>query len=279
MIPAAHIINWRRKAPWSTDAQVEQDLVVCRALVEIFDCEELKGVVAFRGGTALHKLIFDPPGRYSEDIDLVQVNTGTRKTIMNVLPTLMGPWLGKSKYKQSAERLTFLFRFESEIEPIVPLRLKVEISMNETFSVLGYQTRLFDVDSPWFAGTAELLTYAREELLAAKLRALYQRSKGRDLFDLFQGLEQLPNLDLSKLIDCFNIYLGRSGLAVSRAQFEQHMHERMKDKKFTRDAMPLLVEPDAFDAHAAYRRVHGELITRLKGAPWKGLPNGQTGNY
>lgn len=41
MIPRAFITAWRAKAPWSTDAQVEQDLVVCRALVELFSHELL----------------------------------------------------------------------------------------------------------------------------------------------------------------------------------------------------------------------------------------------
>ena len=76
MIPAAYITNWRTKAPWPTDAQVEQDLVLSRALVEVFNIPLINQSLAFRGGTALHKLIFDPPGRYSEDIDLVQVRAG-----------------------------------------------------------------------------------------------------------------------------------------------------------------------------------------------------------
>lgn len=63
MIPRAHITAWRAKAPWSTDAQVEQDLVVCRALVDLFSDELLARELAFRGGTALHKLHFDPAGR------------------------------------------------------------------------------------------------------------------------------------------------------------------------------------------------------------------------
>ena len=36
MIPRAHITAWRSRAPWSSDAQIEQDLVVCRSLVETY---------------------------------------------------------------------------------------------------------------------------------------------------------------------------------------------------------------------------------------------------
>ena len=61
MIPKADIVAWLQFAPWVTDAQVEQDLIICRALVTIFQSHFLADRLAFRGGTALHKLYFDIP--------------------------------------------------------------------------------------------------------------------------------------------------------------------------------------------------------------------------
>jgi predicted nucleotidyltransferase component of viral defense system len=52
--------------------QVEQDLIISRALCAIFSDEYLSSRLAFRGGTALHRIYISPPSRYSEDIDLVQ---------------------------------------------------------------------------------------------------------------------------------------------------------------------------------------------------------------
>ena len=72
MIPRAYIDEWRLTAPWSQDAWVEQDLVISRAIVDIFRSPELAKRLAFRGGTALHKHFLAPASRYSEDIDLVQ---------------------------------------------------------------------------------------------------------------------------------------------------------------------------------------------------------------
>ncbi|TSA44343.1 MAG: hypothetical protein D4R56_07325 [Deltaproteobacteria bacterium] len=66
MIPRAHVTAWRSRAPWPTDAQVEQDLVLSRALVELYGNASVAQMVAFRGGTAIHKLFFTTPGRYSE---------------------------------------------------------------------------------------------------------------------------------------------------------------------------------------------------------------------
>ena len=73
MIPRDYITEWRSVAPWVEDSQVEQDLVISRALVEIFSHPLLKESLAFRGGTALYKLHIRPPARYSEDIDFVQI--------------------------------------------------------------------------------------------------------------------------------------------------------------------------------------------------------------
>lgn len=36
MIPKANITAWRNKAPWQEDYQVEQDLVIERALMAIY---------------------------------------------------------------------------------------------------------------------------------------------------------------------------------------------------------------------------------------------------
>jgi predicted nucleotidyltransferase component of viral defense system len=72
LIPYDFITEWRQYASWTEDSQVEQDLVICRALVEIFSLDATARTLAFRGGTALHKLHLPPTERYSEDIDLVQ---------------------------------------------------------------------------------------------------------------------------------------------------------------------------------------------------------------
>lgn len=180
MIPRAHITAWRAHAPWSTDAQVEQDLIISRAIVEVFSDPVLSGGVAFRGGTALHKLYLTPSTRYSEDIDLVQVEGGPIGDIMKALRQRLDPWLGAPKRKQSEGRMTMIYRFDSETPPITPLRLKVEVNTREHFSFFGFARKHFAIDSPWFQGSAELLTYELEELLATKLRALYQPSYDRD---------------------------------------------------------------------------------------------------
>lgn len=177
MINRTAIQQWSEHAPWIDNAQIEQDLIICRALVSIFSDEFLASQLAFRGGTALHKLYLSPQPRYSEDIDLVQITPGPIKPIMYRLGEVLD-WLPDRVTKQKRYNNTMMFRVESEIPPTVQIRLKVEINCFEHFNVLGLTKIPFKVETSWFTGEAELTTYHFEELLGTKLRALYQRKKG-----------------------------------------------------------------------------------------------------
>ena len=178
MIPQAHITAWRATAPWADDAQVEQDLVLSRATVEIFTNSELRGSLALRGGTALNKLFVHPPSRYSEDIDLVQAEPGAIGDVLDALRRRLDPWLGRPKRSSSEANVTLVYRFESEVPPIRPLRLKIEINTREHFTVLDYKHPPLAVANPWFTGETNVTTYRLDELMGMKLRALYQRRKG-----------------------------------------------------------------------------------------------------
>ncbi len=92
MIPRDYITEWRATAPWVQDFQVEQDLVISRALVDIFSHPLLRDTLAFRGGTALYKLYLKPAARYSEDIDLVQIKAEPAGDMMGALRGVLDPW-------------------------------------------------------------------------------------------------------------------------------------------------------------------------------------------
>jgi predicted nucleotidyltransferase component of viral defense system len=177
MIPQAYITEWSQQVSWQSNEQVEQDLVICRALVEIFTDEWLAKSLAFRGGTALHKLYLKPQPRYSEDIDLVQVRAEPIKETVQRLQASLA-FLGDSTVKIKRDGTQIISRFDSEFPPSVRLRLKVEANTREHFTVLGLQQFPFEVKSSWFDGSCNLTTYRLEELLGTKLRALYQRKKG-----------------------------------------------------------------------------------------------------
>ena len=159
MIPRDSVTAWRAAAPWVEDAQVEQDLVISRALVEMFSHPLLARSLAFRGGTALYKLYLTPAARYSEDIDLVQVEAGPAGAVMDAIQETLDPWLGKPGWKQTQGRVTFRYGFESGGLPPMKMRLKVEINTREHVAVLGHTERSFSVRSRWFERTASIRTF------------------------------------------------------------------------------------------------------------------------
>ena len=264
MIPRSYITAWRSEAPWIDDFQVEQDLVISRALVELFRHPVIAGALAFRGGTALYKLHARPAARYSEDIDLVQIAGGAAGPLMTAIRDALEPWLGKAAYVQKNANLTFSFRFASEDTPPVPLRLKVEINTREHDAVYGLVPHRFEIDSPWFAGAADIRSYQLDELMGTKLRALYQRKKGRDLFDLALALRR-PDVDPDRIVTAFQHYLHLGGHAISRREFERNLADKRADKRFTADMGPLLAPGHTWDFARDLELVESALIARLDG--------------
>jgi len=124
MIPQRYIEQWRAVAPWTLDAQVEQDLVIVRTIIELYSDDLLKKSLAFRGGTALHKLYLNPQSRYSEDIDLVQINSEPINPILHRIRERLAFLGTKRTVKQNLHNNTVVYRFDSEMQPICNMRLK-----------------------------------------------------------------------------------------------------------------------------------------------------------
>lgn len=265
MIPKAYIDAWRSEAPWSESSQVEQDLVLSRAVVEIFSSDFLKDNLAFRGGTALHKLFLHPPVRYSEDIDLVQLKPGKAKPMLEAIRDQLLFLGGKvdRQVKLNEHNCTVYYYFETEESPPPRMRIKIEINTREHFNVLDLQKVIFLVDNPWFQGSTEITAYQPEELLSTKLRALYQRKKGRDLFDLYYAIENL-HVDIDKIIHCYRTYMVREENKVPTArEFEINLEEKIHNNEFTGDITALLRPGIKYDQNEAYRMIKTEVISRL----------------
>ena len=262
MIPVGNITAWRASAPWADESLVEQDLVLSRALVEIFSAPDLASSLTLRGGTALHKLHLHPPWRYSEDIDLVQNSAGPIGAVLDSLRARLDPWLGIPRRQRGPGIVTLIYRFDSENIPIVPLRLKVEINTREHFSVMPLLTRSLTVQNRWFSGTADVVTYTLEELLATKLRALYQRKKGRDLFDLWSTLHRTAAVP-AKIVECFDRYMTRAATPISRGDFDANLAAKLLDPAFTADLSPLLAAGISYDAFQAATTLRHSILSLL----------------
>ena len=263
MIPKPYIAKWQEHAPWKEFSQVEQDLIISRTLVEIFSDDFLRDNLAFRGGTALHKLYLNPAPRYSEDIDLVQIKEGPIKPIMVRLNEVITFFEEKRTTQVRGHGAKALYRFTSEYEEI-RMRLKLEINCKEHFNLLEWVDFPFEVESEWFSGKAELRTYNINELLGTKLRALYQRSKGRDLFDLDYSRQNI-DLDLEQIINCFKEYtsFATGKKPPGKKEFLHNIEEKEVSAEFTGDMEALLRTEIKYNQSDAFTWLKEELIEKI----------------
>lgn len=263
MIPRRYIQEWKTNAPWPDDSQVEQDLIIERALVEIFSNQFLNEHLAFRGGTALHKLFLKPQVRYSEDIDLVQIKAQPIKPILVEIGKALS-FLGTTRtVKVKKHNNTIVYKFETETAPVITMRLKIEINCKEHFSILGLQQVPFEVKNGWFSGKCNINTYQIEELLGTKMRALYQRRKGRDLFDLEHALAN-AKIDGDKLVHCYKEYMKFSdGEPPTQKMYIANMDLKMKDDEFMEDIYTILRPGVEYDNITAYEVVKKELLEKI----------------
>ena len=273
MIPETNITAWSITAPWAEPRQIEQDLIISRALVEIFNHDLLSAELRFRGGTALNKIIFLEPLRYSEDIDLVRTTAGPIGPLLDAMREVLEPWLGPANYAASPVAPKLRFRVPAEDDPDAQLRLKVEINIAEIEPFDPPVSIPYAVENPWFTGSTTIASFSPEELLATKLRALLQRDKGRDLFDLDHALDALPELNLDRVVELFVRYLGQQGQAISRAEAEQRMLAKFARPDLLGDIRALLTpdRADSLDAdggRAAFLRVFTNVIALIPGDRW-----------
>lgn len=269
MIPQRHIIAWRSVVPWVEDAQVEQDLVLSRAIVALFQQPILNSQLVMRGGTAFNKLILSSPARYSEDIDLVMREEGPIGTLIDAVRSVLDPWLGSPRRDWRTDRLSIKYRFDSSEEPARPMRLKIEINPVEHLAILHVGSSHFEVDNPWFSGSADVPVYHADEMFGSKMHALYHRKKGRDLFDLWLALDR-NLIDATSVVQCFQHYSEHQDNPVSRAQFEANLLSKFQDRRFHEDLAPLLSNDTNYDPGEAIKVIMEELISRLPGDPWQG---------
>lgn len=262
MLPRRYIEEWKEFAPWPEDVQVEQDLVIEKVLLQIYSSPFLQERLAFRGGTALHKILLKPQARYSEDIDLVQIKREPIKDTLDALRKQLD-FLGKPTIKQKANNNTVVYRFESEIPPVINLRLKIEINCREHFSVMGHKEIEYSIENSWSKGICRLITFEAEEMLGTKLRALYQRKKGRDLFDLHYALTNL-NLDIDSIVECYKKYISFSvDNPPTKKQYLLNMEKKLVDPDFQGDIYGLLRPGVEYDQDKAYELIRNELIEKI----------------
>lgn len=259
MIPGNIVTAWSVEHPWPDSDQVEQDLLLAQAICEIANDELLGKELVIRGGTAFHKLYLDEPCRYSEDLDYVRTSAGGIGDIMKRL-TEMGKDLGFEVRTQMAQHPKVFWRFVSASG--IKRKIKLEINTFERSPVLPLSSRKTTVESVWYRGCAEVPVFQVEELCATKVRALYQRSKGRDLFDLWLALTRLE-VDPEGIVGAFETYRPKG---LTRGLMERNLAAKLDDRDFCHDCDSLIVggaKRFGYDAQEAGHLVMEKVVSLI----------------
>lgn len=120
------------------------------------------------------------------------------------------------------------------------MKLKIAVNTRAHFTVFGHQCIPFELNSSRHKESCLITTFSLEELLSTKLRALYQRKNGKDLFDLWYALKQY-SCNPEQIIEGWRIYMKEEGNSVSRREFEMNLDDKMGSAQFTGDMGFLLV--------------------------------------
>ncbi|MGH9190441.1 MAG: nucleotidyl transferase AbiEii/AbiGii toxin family protein [Acidimicrobiales bacterium] len=258
MIPRADIVDWGRRVGWPTDEQVEQDLLLSRLIIEIANDPYLGEELVFRGGTCLYKLHADKAYRYSEDLDYVRRSGGGIADLTRAVSAI-GSALGMEVRTRIGQQPKIYLRAPFESGD-ARMRIKVEVNTFERSPARELVRLPYSVKSAWFTGRADVLTFSLAELVSTKLRALFQRSKGRDLFDLWLALSQLGIAPMD-IVACFDAYRPRG---YTRGRAEQNLRAKLANRTFREDVMPLVATwPEGYDIAAAADLVITEVFSLL----------------
>jgi predicted nucleotidyltransferase component of viral defense system len=271
------VITHQSVVPWPNQVQVEQDLLLCRAMAALFEDRFLQSQVAMRGGTLLHKVYLAPPSRYSEDIDLVVIGDRPeghiRKALHRVLSGVLGTpqqsvWdnlkLAVRNTVKPSRVLRMTYAIPSLTETGRTLAVVVEVNVTERTPYRPVVRIPFEFPFRDSVVRTQVNGYDIHEMLGTKLRALFQRRRGRDLFDLYWALTLAkPPVVPANIIESFQHYLELEGSVAGRAEFVAILDAHLADSGFRSDMNQLLRVGITYDPQQARHYVKTKLLALL----------------
>lgn len=271
----ADVRRHAKEVPWPTDLQIEQDLLLSLAMVALFEDPFLRKHIAMRGGTVLHKVHLAPPARYSEDIDLVAITDRNEHHLDAAIKRVLRPVLGErvnsilGKAALGARNLfspSRIDRLEYKIPSVVTsaatITIKIETNLSERHPFMAPVKLPFDFPFRDGMRHVDLVSFDINEMLGTKLRALFQRDAGRDLFDLYHSRSG-PGADPEKIIAAFTHYMANEKKRIGRAAFVAALEKRLRAPAFRTDMETLLRRDIDYDVATAGTWVRENLLARL----------------
>lgn len=202
---------------------IEKDYVLGWILAGINNHSKTKDTWIFKGGTCLKKCYFETY-RFSEDLDFTYKHAGylpTESELIDVAKEISYwvydnsgieiPETGISfeivPNKRGSHTVQGKLSYRGALRPGVRVtslpRIKIDLTLDEPL-ILSAVTREVEhqyTDKP--AGGIKIATYACEEIFAEKIRALIQRLRPRDLYDvihLYRRKELSPDVSILKAV-------------------------------------------------------------------------------
>ncbi|MDA8093563.1 MAG: nucleotidyl transferase AbiEii/AbiGii toxin family protein [Betaproteobacteria bacterium] len=272
------VIAHQALVPWPNRRQVEQDLLLCQAMVALFNDDFLKGQIAMRGGTLLHKVHLAPASRYSEDIDLVVVGDRPKEHIEKALRRVLSDVLGKPAASvwgavrlavRNALRPSEILRLTYRLDCVSehgsePLEIVVEANVTERTPHREIVRVPFAHSFRGQDASVAVNAFDIHEMLGTKMRAMFQRRRGRDLFDLYWALTHAPKpVDPHGIIESFRHYMDQEGAVAGREEFVGILRGHLRDPGFLTDMDALLRVGIQYDPMEAADFVTEHLLNRL----------------
>ncbi|HDT13979.1 MAG TPA: nucleotidyl transferase AbiEii/AbiGii toxin family protein [Candidatus Aminicenantes bacterium] len=271
------ILAHQSAVSWAEPYQVEQDLLLCQAMVALFDDDFLSSQIAMRGGTLLHKVQLAPAARYSEDIDLVVVGPRPADHIRLAIRRVLADVLGAPKKSvwdtlvltirntiQPSSILRMTYSMASIIEPSRTLGIVVEANVTERIPHRAVIAIPFSFPFRGKNVQTRLKGFEIHEMLGTKMRALFQRKRGRDLFDLYWALTQSPTpIKPEEVLASFQHYLSLEGTEARREELVSILDTHLKDREFCSDTEGLLRADISYDPQLAGGYIKSHLLKLL----------------
>jgi predicted nucleotidyltransferase component of viral defense system len=162
--------------------------------------------------------------------------------------------------------LRCIYKIPSVSESGRELTLEVETNVSERLPKCELQRLPFEVVFRGERLQSTLVSYNINEMLATKMRALFQRRRGRDLFDLYWALTSRAArpVIVEEVVDAFQHYMRGEGTRVPRAEFVAHLRSCLADRVgFCTDMIPLLRRGVEYNPDQAGLHVQTHVLSRL----------------
>lgn len=190
---------------------VEKDYVLGWVLAGIYAHEELRETWLFKGGTCLKKCFFETY-RFSEDLDFTLLEPAhLDDAFLKRVFAEVGTWVyERTGIEVPADSQEFEFfanprgnlscqgklSYKGPVSPTRPLpRIKLDLTADEKVVLPPVRVPIFHPYSDAAAQDIEVLAYDYAEAFAEKFRALAERTRPRDLYDvihLYRNVDARP---------------------------------------------------------------------------------------